>query len=116
MTYLYRLLLLHFTYVMQCSLLARQMLFCVVKVWFRNTFMSRRDVKVVIKREWGLPDRARPLVMRGHPEEQPVPCCCREEEACVSEEGQSFRDRQKEITMKRDFSFPERTPERENCD
>lgn len=42
----------------------------------------------------GLPDRARPLVMRGHPEEQPVLSQSREGEACVSEEGQSFRGRE----------------------
>lgn len=41
--------------------------------------------------------------MRGHPEEQPVLSRSREGEACVSEEGQSFRDREKEIAMKKDF-------------
>lgn len=40
-----------------------------------------------------LPDRARPLVMRGHPEEQPVLSRSREEEACALEEGQSFTER-----------------------
>lgn len=54
----------------------------------------------------GLPDRARPLVMRGHPEEQPVLSQSREGEACVSEEGQSFRGRAEEegadeVTMKK---------------
>lgn len=44
----------------------------------------------------GLPDRARPLVMRGHPEEQPVLSRSREGEACVSEEGQSFRGGEEE--------------------
>lgn len=39
----------------------------------------------------GLPDRARPLVMRGHPEEQPVLSQSKEGEACESEEGQSFK-------------------------
>lgn len=50
-----------------------------------------------VKREegGGLPDRARPLVMRGHPEEQPVHSRRREGEACVSEEGQSFVERRK---------------------
>lgn len=56
----------------------------------------------------GLPDRARPLAMRGHPKEQPVLSRCKEGEACVSEEGQSFRDKEEE-----DFSFAERTPERD---
>lgn len=46
--------------------------------------------------EEGLPDRARPLVMRGHPEEQPVLSRSREGEACVSEEGQSFGGREEE--------------------
>lgn len=52
----------------------------------------------------GLPDRARPLVMRGHPEEQPVLSRSREGEACVSEEGQSFRGREEEeeaVAMKK---------------
>lgn len=68
-----------------------------------------------MKSEGGLPDRARPLVMRGHPEEQPVLSRSRGEEACVSEEGQSFRDRNKETAVKGEFSFPDRTPERGNC-
>lgn len=45
--------------------------------------------------EQGLPDTARPLVMRGLPEEQPVLSPSRGEEACESEEGQSFRERQR---------------------
>lgn len=44
----------------------------------------------------GLPDRARTLGMRGHPEEQPVLSRSREGEACVSEEGQSFRGGEEE--------------------
>lgn len=43
-----------------------------------------------------LPDRARPLVMRGHPEEQPVLSRSQEGEACESEEGQSFGERERE--------------------
>lgn len=57
--------------------------------------MHWQDIKVVMKKEWGLPDRARQLVMRGHPEEQPVLSRSREEVACVSEEGQFFRDKKK---------------------
>lgn len=61
----------------------------------------------------GLPDRARPLVMRGHPEEQPVLSQSREGEACVSEEGQSFRGREEEeggdeVTMKKDLNTLQR--------
>lgn len=55
----------------------------------------------------GLPDRARPLVMRGHPEEQPVLSLSREGEACVSEEGQSFRGRKRGIRMKKYLNFRE---------
>lgn len=51
--------------------------------------------------------------MRGPPEEQPALSHSREEEACVSEEGQSFRGGEKNrMAMRRDFSLPERTPER----
>lgn len=73
------------------------------------------DIKVDMKREGGggcLPDRARPLVMRGHPEEQPVLSRSRKGEACGSEEGQSFRGREKEIAMKKKyFNFPEQKKE-----
>lgn len=43
--------------------------------------------------------------MRGRPEEQPVLSLCGKGEACVSEEGQSFRDREKEIAMANYFRF-----------
>lgn len=56
--------------------------------------MRRRVERVEGGAEEGLPDRARPLVMRGHPEEQPVLSQSREGEACVLEEGQSFRGRE----------------------
>ncbi len=39
--------------------------------------------------------------MRGHPEEQPVLSRSREEAACVSEEGQSFRERERERNEER---------------
>lgn len=60
--------------------------------------------------EEGLPDRARPLAMRGYPEEQPVLSLSREGEVCVSEEGQSFRGRDEEeggeeVTMKKDLNI-----------
>lgn len=63
--------------------------------------------------EEGLPDRARPLVMRGHPEEQPVLSQSREGEACVSEEGQSFRGREEKeggegVTMKKELNILQR--------
>lgn len=61
----------------------------------------------------GLPDRARPLVMRGHPEEQPVLSQSREGEACVLEEGQSFRGREEKeggekVTVKKDLKILQR--------
>lgn len=56
-------------------------------------------------RRWGLPDWARPLGMRGHPEEQPVLSQSREEAACVSEEDQYFREREE---SKLRWSFPQK--------
>lgn len=69
------------------------------------------------KSSGGLPDRARPLVMRGHPEEQPVLSHSREEGVCVSEEGRSFRDGEKENQDDGRFFFPpeSRASERGNC-
>lgn len=43
----------------------------------------------------GLPDTARPLVMRGLPEEQPVLSPNTEGAACESEEGQSLAEKGK---------------------
>lgn len=57
-------------------------------------------------RRWGLPDRARPLVMHGHPEEQPVLSRCREAAACVSEEDRSFRDRERKKLIALKINFP----------
>lgn len=71
----------------QCSSLANQLLMLILD----DSDTSR----CTDTRGWGLPDRARPLVMRGHPEEQRVLSQSREEVACVSEEDQSLREKKK---------------------
>lgn len=57
--------------------------------------------------------------MRGHPEEQPVLSRSRAEGVCVSEEGQSFRDGEKENQDDGRFYFfpPQESgaSERGNC-
>lgn len=57
--------------------------------------------------------------MRGHPEEQPVLSRSRAEGVCVSEEGQSFRDGEKENQNDGRFYFfpPQESgaSERGNC-
>lgn len=71
--------------------------------WFRHLSVSWRG-------GGRLPDRARPLVMRGHPEEQQALSQSREEEACVSEEDRSFTER-KVNRVEDTFSKAEQTKE-----
>jgi len=59
--------------------------------------MHQRDDKALMKGSGALPDRARPLVMRGPPGGWPALSQSMEGAACVSEEGQSFKTETKKL-------------------
>ena len=78
----------------QCPLLASQVFILVLSRQVCDDTPRNTDTG-----GGGLPDRARPLVMRGHPEERLVLAQSREAAACVWEEGQSFRERERKKEM-----------------